>query len=155
MIDYIDDLDNFQGQIDSPRLDGPQPGRIGFWDSLLRGAGPPPVKTNLGWLLLYHALDKKDAGRYKLGAMILNKDNPEEVLYRSHHPILSPDMHYENNGKPGVVYVSGATVRGDDLYIYYGGGDRVVCVATTPMQKFLDYLVSGNPDSYELKKVSV
>ena len=155
LIDYVPDINNFEGYIESQRPEGPQPGRIGYWDSFLRGAGPPPIKTKLGWLVLYHALDKRDYGKYKLGAMILDKNNPSKVLYRSMHPILTPDMHYENNGKPGVVYASGAVVRGDDLYVYYGGADKVCCVATTPIDKFLKYLKTGNHDHYELKKVSV
>lgn len=152
-IEYIEDIDNISKTIDSSRKDGPQPGRKKSWDSILRGGGPPPIKTELGWLLFYHALEKEEYDRYKLGAMILDKDNPEKVLYRSKHPILSPDMHYENNGKPGVVYASGAIVRGDDLYIYYGGADKVVCVATTPLKEFLHYLMTGNTKPYQLKKV--
>ncbi len=153
LVEYVDDPENMENFIDSPRPEGPQPGRKNAWDNILRGAGPPPVKTDLGWLLLYHALEKRDSGRYKLGAMILDKDNPTKVLYRSAHPILSPDMDYENEGKPRVVYASGAVIRGDDLYIYYGGGDKVVCVATTPLKEFLRYMVTGNAKSYQLKKV--
>ena len=131
----------------------PQPGRKKAWDNILRGAGPPPVKTELGWLLLYHALEKEDSGRYKLGAMILDKNEPTKVLYRSKHPILSPDMYYENNGKPGIIYASGAMIKGHDLYVYYGGADKVVCVATTPVKELLKYLVTGNTKAYQLKKV--
>ena len=153
LIDYVDDLDNFKDYIHSVRPEGaPQPGRKNAWDGLLRGAGPPPLRTELGWLILYHALDKTDESRYKLGAMILDINDPTKVLYRSKHPILSPDMHYENNGKPGVVYASGALIRDDDLYIYYGGADKVVCVATTPLSKLLKYLKTGNAKSYQLEK---
>ncbi|KKR80952.1 MAG: hypothetical protein UU27_C0019G0013, partial [Parcubacteria group bacterium GW2011_GWD1_40_9] len=97
--------------------------------------------------------DKREPHKYKLGAMLLDLNNPTKILYRSKHAILSPEMHYENDGKPGVIYASGAVIRGDDLYVYYGGGDKVVCVATTPLKEFLNYLITGNPDSYELKRV--
>src|SRR5207253_3488934 len=127
LIDYVDDLNNLDDYIDSPRPQGPQPGRKDFWDNLLRGAGPPPVKTSAGWLLLYHALDKRDSGKYKLGAMILDHDHPTKILYRSAQPILTPDMPYENEGKAGVVYASGAIIKDGVLHVYYGGGDRVVC----------------------------
>ncbi len=153
LVDYIDDLHTFQGVIKSPRGFGPQQNDEGGWDHKLRGAGPPPIKTKLGWLVFYHAHDRNEPHRYKLGAMILDKDDPTKILYRSPHSILSPDMWYENEGKPGIVYASGAIIRGEDLRIYYGGGDRVVCIATTPLNKFLDYIVSGNPESYELKRV--
>ncbi len=153
-VDYIDNIDTFEGYIDSPRKYGTQPGRMDKWDNIMRGAGPPPLKTDLGWLLLYHAHDNREPHKYKLGAMILDKDNPTKILYRSEHPILSPDMYYENDGKPGVVYASGAVIKDKDLRIYYGGGDRVVCVATTPLKEFLDYMVSGSPGLYELKKIT-
>ncbi len=155
MVEYVDDLDNFKKYIDSPRAEGPQPGRENSWDNLLRGAGAPPIKTDIGWLLLYHAIDKRETGKYKLGAMILDLKDPTKILYRSAHPILYPEMWYENEGKPGIVYASGATVIGDNLFVYYGGGDRVVCMAETPLKDFLNYLVSGKPDNYELSKIFV
>lgn len=152
LIDYIDCFDGFNDTL-CIKSEPPSGGRENHWDSKMRGAGPPPLKTNLGWLLLYHAQDRKEPHKYKLGAMILDINDPKNILYRSSHSILSPDMHYENDGKPGVVYASGAIIKNDDLYVYYGGGDKVVCVATTPLKEFLDYLVTGKPDYYELKKV--
>lgn len=120
------------------------PEREGVWDSFVRGAGPPPVRTDRGWLLLYHAIDKRDPGRYKLGAMLLDINDPTKVLHRSVAPVLAPDEHYENHGKPGIVYACGAVVRDGTLLIYYGGADKVVCVATAPLEPFLDALVSGS-----------
>ena len=159
MIEYVDSLEYFDGTkfINSPRPEGtPQPGRENQWDGLVRGAGPPPIKTNFGWLLLYHAIDIREPGKYKLGAMILDAQNPTHVLYRTPHPILSPDEVYENNGKPGVVYASGAVIKNDHLYVYYGGADRVTCVATAPLDEFLAYVRSGKTKNvYHLKKASV
>lgn len=153
LVEYVKSFEELKDYIDSPRPEGPQQGRENAWDNKIRGAGPPPVKTDLGWLLLYHAQDNREPHKYKLGAMILDLKDPTKILYRSAHPVLSPDMYYENEGKPGIVYASGAVIRGDDLYVYYGGGDKVVCVASTPVKKFLDYLVSGDASDYELKKV--
>lgn len=136
MIDYIDDLDK-PNIIKSERKEGPQPGREEFWDNKIRGAGAPPLKTDLGWLLFYHATDSLDSNKYKIGAMILDKDDPKKILYRSSQPLLSPDMHYENDGKPGVVYVSGAIIKDEKIFIYYGGGDKHLCVATAPLKEFL------------------
>jgi beta-1,2-mannobiose phosphorylase / 1,2-beta-oligomannan phosphorylase len=154
-IEYVDSLLTLDRCLTSNRPAGPQPGRKDCWDTKLRGAGAPPLKTPLGWLLLYHAVDGREPHKYKLGAMLLDLKDPMKVLYRSAHPILSPDMPYENEGKPGVVYASGAAIRGDDLYVYYGGGDKVVCVASTPLKDLLDYLVSGSPKSYSLNRMSV
>lgn len=140
LIEYVDSLDAITKPISSPRPQGMQPGRKGFWDNWVRGAGAPPIKTKLGWLLLYHAIDKNDPNRYKVGAMILDSNDPTKVLYRSPQPILEPDAHYENDGKPGVVYASGAVVIGDNLVVYYGGGDKHVCIAQTPMKTLLEWL---------------
>lgn len=148
-VDYFKDVKDFEkGKFIKSRP--PSGTRDGKWDFKVRGAGSPPIKTDLGWLLLYHATEEKEPDKYKLGAMILDKNNPTKVLYRSKNAILYPDMWYENHGKPGVIYVSGAVVRGDDLYIYYGGADRVVCAAHTNLKQFLDYLKSGKPEGYKL-----
>lgn len=111
--------------------------RKGAWDSRIRGAGAPPLKTKDGWLLLYHAIDEKEPDRYKVGAMLLDLKNPKKVLYRSVNPILEPQMWYENDWKPGVVYASGAVILGDDLLVYYGGGDKYVAAARAPLADFL------------------
>jgi predicted GH43/DUF377 family glycosyl hydrolase len=110
------------------------------WDTWLRGVGPPPVKTEKGWLVLYHATTKGD-GRYKLGAMLLDLNNPTKVTYRSRGPVLEPDEWYENDWKAGVVYACGAVVKGGDLFVYYGGGDKHVCVAHTNLNDLLNSLV--------------
>ena len=116
-------------------------GRAYAWDNLMRGAGPPPIKTPYGWLLLYHAMDRRDPNRYKIGAMILDEKDPTKILYRSRQPILEPDMPYENEGyKAGVVYSCGAVVKDNELFIYYGGADKVSCVASVPFDKFLNDL---------------
>lgn len=121
------------------------PARKGFWDERVRGAGTPPIKTDLGWLLLYHAIDArnpKNVVGYKVGAMILDLHDPSRIVYRSPEPILSPDMPYENDGKPGVVYATGAVVKDGNLLVYYGGGDKHTCVAKTPMDALLNWLTT-------------
>jgi predicted GH43/DUF377 family glycosyl hydrolase len=142
LIDYLDSLDNFYNK-EKIKSKPPKGGRQEFWDNWVRGAGPPPIKTSAGWLLLYHAMDKNDPNKYKIGAMILDLNDPKKILYRAPKPILSPEMPYENDGKPGVVYASGAIVRDDKLYVYYGGGDKHVCVAETKLQPLLDWLMKN------------
>lgn len=145
LIDYVDDFNCFRKGF-CVRSNPPEGGREGFWDNWVRGAGAPPIKTAEGWLLLYHAMDKNDPGKYKIGAMILDKNKPTKILYRSPSPILDPSMPYENDGKPGVVYASGAVVKDDILFVYYGGGDKVVCVATTPLKSLINWLKKqGSP----------
>lgn len=107
------------------------------WDKWLRGAGPPPLKTDEGWLLLYHAMDD-DWSKYKIGAMILDLSDPTVILRRAKDPVLEPEAPYEENGyKPGVVYASGAVIKDGTLFVYYGGADSAVCVAFAPIAEFL------------------
>lgn len=144
-IAYIDDLDAFDVARDgfaSPYRDE-SPAHEAAWHEKVRGVGPPPIKTDRGWLVLYHAHEKGDGGRYKLGAMLLDLEDPAKVLHRACRPVLSPDARYENEGKPGIVYACGAVIRGSILHIYYGGADKVVCVATAPLAPFLDALIAG------------
>jgi predicted GH43/DUF377 family glycosyl hydrolase len=83
--------------------------------------------------------------------MLLDLKDPTKVLYRSSTPILCPDMDYENEGKPGIVYASGAIVKEGHLFIYYGGGDRVVCTATVPIDVLLHDLITGHDIHVETK----
>lgn len=134
LVDYLDTLDE-DAAIESPYYPVTDES---VWDSRLRGAGPPPIKTKDGWLLLYHATDAREPHRYKLGAMLLDLADPTKVIARSPVPVLSPDAHYENEGaKSGVVYATGATVSGDTLTVYYGGADSVVCTASVSLSGFL------------------
>lgn len=152
-ITYRKNLD-FDGQtfIKSEYKNG---GRKKDWDSWVRGAGPPPLKTKDGWLLLYHAMDQRDPGKYKVGAMLLDLKNPEKILYRCREPILEPLENYENNGfKAGVVYAAGAIIKRGKLIVYYGGADNYVCVASTSLNKFLKELkTTQKPKVKKIKKI--
>jgi predicted GH43/DUF377 family glycosyl hydrolase len=141
-IEYIDDLEKDGLVIHSEKKPGKDENR---WDNIVRGAGAPPLKTDFGWLVLYHAMDRKDPNRYKVGAMILDNDDPTKILYRCSHPILEPAESYENEGaKSGVVYVCGAVIKDETLFVYYGGADSVVCVATANVNEFLSDIIREN-----------
>ena len=147
-IDYFDDLEfNNYTPIKSFHSFG---SRENCWDNMVRGAGPPPIETKDGWLVIYHAMSNKDSHKYKLGAMILDYDDPTKIVYRSSCPILEPDAKYENEGfKPGIVYACGAAVIGDRLFVYYGGADTVTCVASADLNQFLDKLKTSKPIELE------
>ena len=144
LIDFVDDLRFENSYLEGKYKICPRPG---FWDSRKVGAGPPPIKTKEGWLLIYQAVGNDDPSRYKMGAMLLDLRDPTRVLYRSRFPILAPEEWYENQGwKYGVVYPCGAVVIDGDLFIYYGGADSVVCVATANLESFLSELkLTGSP----------
>ncbi len=141
-IEYVEDLNVFDGTkfIEGSARSG---GRKDHWDKLVRGAGAPPVKTPYGWLLFYHGFDPAHATvAYKVGAMLLDLNDPTKVLYRSSHPILQAQEWYENDWKPGVTYASGTVVVGDDLLVYYGGGDKHIAVAKMNLEEFLKKLMT-------------
>jgi predicted GH43/DUF377 family glycosyl hydrolase len=144
LIEYVDNIDSPIEPITSPRKQGPQPGRKDSWDNWIRGAGPPPIKTDRGWLLLYHAGTDGDY-RYKLGAMLLDLNNPTIITHRSPNPVLISEEWYENEWKPGIVYACGAVIKDGELFVYYGGGDKHVCVAHTPLNELLDSLIPNTP----------
>jgi beta-1,2-mannobiose phosphorylase / 1,2-beta-oligomannan phosphorylase len=155
MIDYFDSLEDFDEEQNVLRgslrkMEVSDPGR---WEHLVRGAGPPPLKTKDGWLVLYHGDDRNDPGKYKLGAMMLDANDPTKVLYRSRTPILEPDFDYENNGlKAGIVYSCGAVIKDGELYVYYGGSDTVTCVAMANVEHFLNELKTHGAPKLALEK---
>lgn len=141
---------------DMPKGDGapdPQrlPDRIIAWHKRTRSASCPPMKTKDGWLLLYHAMDKDGSDRYKLGAMLLDLKDPRKVIARSLHPILEPAEWYENDYKPGIIYASGAIIKDDKLFVYYGGGDKHVGLATVGLFELLTSIKKGG--NIKLKKI--
>jgi predicted GH43/DUF377 family glycosyl hydrolase len=141
-IEYLDDLDFRDGAAVQSRYCCS--GSEKSWDNRIRGVGPPPIRTEVGWLLLYHAMDERDPGRYKVGAMLLDLLDPSCILGRLPHPLLAPDARYENEGcKSGVVYTCGAIQAGERLLVYYGGADTVVCVATLELKQLLAQIVSA------------
>ena len=153
-VEYVHDLDTFEAEKSTFESPDPQrvPPRAIAWHHRARSAGPPPVKTDRGWLVLYHATSETEGHRYKLGALLLDRNDPTRVIARAAVPVLSPDASYENEGKPGIVYACGAVVHDDLLYVYYGGADKVVCVAMAPIAPFINALIEG--ESFTLEQQS-
>ncbi len=138
LIDFVDDLNFGPGRwLKGQYKISPRPTK---WDNHKLSIGAPPLKTKDGWLAIYHAIDRRDFGRYKIGAMLLDLNDPTKVIARTSEPILEPEVSYENDGKPGVAYPGGAVVKDGELFVYYGGGDKVTAVATAPLDDFLERL---------------
>jgi predicted GH43/DUF377 family glycosyl hydrolase len=110
--------------------------RYRMWDCVKVGATGPPIEIEEGWLLVYHGVDE---GRtYRLGVAILDKENPETVIYRSEKPILEPEEDYERFGVvPNVVFSCGAILLDSQLLIYYGGADTVIGVANFDLNEII------------------
>jgi len=140
-IDYVDHLEDLaQGRRSIKSIFRRQGDRT-EWDTWLRGAGCPPIKTDKGWLVLYHAVEKHEKDKYKIGALLLDVSDPRKVIARGPGPILTPECWYENDGKPGIVYVCGAVIKDKKLFVYYGGGDRHTCVAQVGIEDLLKWLI--------------
>ncbi|MEN9582392.1 MAG: hypothetical protein RL641_346, partial [Candidatus Parcubacteria bacterium] len=77
------------------------------WDTWVRGAGAPPIKTKKGWLLLYHATNHANPHVYRVGALLLDLKDPSKIIGRSGDDFLSAQEWYENDSKPGIVYACG------------------------------------------------
>lgn len=102
--------------------------REGKWDSARVGAGAAPIKTEAGWLEIYHGADHNH--RYCLGALLLDLNDPSKVLARSTEPIMEPIATYEKTGFFGnVVFTNGHYVDGDTIKLFYGASDEVICSA--------------------------
>lgn len=110
--------------------------RPGWWDSARIGAGAAPIRTQDGWLEIYHGAD--ESHRYCLGALLLDLHEPWKVLARSAEPIMEPTADYEINGFFGeVIFTNGHVVDGDRLRLYYGAADSVVCGADFSLHEIL------------------
>ncbi len=102
------------------------------WDGHKIGAGPAPIKTKDGWLLLYHGVYERCNGLvYRTGAMLLDLEDPSKVIARSNGYILGPQEDYERRGDvDNVIFVTGNVLENDGtVKIYYGAADTVMCLA--------------------------
>ncbi len=114
--------------------------RPDMWDSARVGAGAAPIRTDKGWLEIYHGANKDH--RYCLGALLLDLNDPSVVLARSTEPIMEPTQVYEQTGFFGnVVFTNGHYVEGDTIHMYYGASDEVICGATLSISQILSTLI--------------
>ena len=114
--------------------------RARYWDSHRVGASAPPILTEHGWLEIYHGVRMTTAGPiYRIGAVMLERDNPARVLGRCLAPLLSPREDYERVGDIGnVVFACGAIVEDDgQVKVYYGAADTSICVATAHIDEII------------------
>ena len=141
-ISYSDDLHDWSEPelVDVPKL---------WWESGRMGASTPPIKTEHGWLLLHHGVDVEDAETkrvvYRLGAMMLDLDDPTKVIRRPEGVLLEPEEYYEKFGLyiPYVVFPTSAVVVGETLNLYYGVCDTAIALGTVPLQEVIDWVMSA------------
>ena len=111
----------------------------GHWDEAKIGAGAPPFRTDLGWLEIYHGVDRNN--RYCLGAVLLDGVEPWKIIARANKPILEPQAGYECQGFFGnVVFSCGLLCKDDKVRIYYGAADTVICYAELSLKEIIETL---------------
>ncbi|MCL2463172.1 MAG: glycoside hydrolase family 130 protein [Defluviitaleaceae bacterium] len=117
------------------------------WLSNKSGAGAVPIKTEKGWLEIYHATASTcSSENYHLGAMLLDLEDPSRVIAAPEAFILAAEKDYECMGQtPNVVFTGGAVVMPDGtLNIYYGGADTRMCLAQTTVGELVEYCLESN-----------
>ncbi len=110
------------------------------WDEYKIGPGAPPIETPHGWLEIYHGVRKTAAGLlYRLGAVLLDREEPWRVIGRADEAMLSPIFPEDFHGNVGnVVFTCGAILEEDgELKVYYGAADQVMCLASAPVDAII------------------
>ena len=123
-----------------------QPRAGAWWDSLRIGLGPPPVRTEHGWLLVYHGVKETVAGQiYRVGLALVDLDEPTRVLHRLPSWVLAPLAAYERNGDvPNVVFPCGLLQAPDGIVrLYYGAADSSICLATARLDDLLEAVLAA------------
>ena len=119
------------------------------WEDNRIGGSTPPIKTDQGWLVLYHGVDNQDPRVrrvcYRLGAMMLDLEDPTKVLARTSRPIMEPETYYERFGLyiPNVIFPTANVVVGGLLYLYYGVCDTAIALATVPLDELVEHVMQG------------
>ncbi|OGG45277.1 hypothetical protein A2673_01660 [Candidatus Kaiserbacteria bacterium RIFCSPHIGHO2_01_FULL_50_13] len=135
-VDIIDDLSMKKRVNRCIEIMGP---RHGTWEEEKIGINGVPIKTKAGLLVFYHGIASDH--HYRWGAALLDPNNPNIILGRTAEPIFEPEERYEIEGEvKNVVFSNGEVLRGDTIFIYYGGGDKVLNVATCSLKRILEIL---------------
>ena len=126
-----------------------QPRAGAWWDSLRIGLGPPPLRTEHGWLLVYHGVKETVAGEiYRIGLALIDLDEPTHVLRRLSDWVLAPLAPYERTGDvPNVVFPCGLLhdAASGEVRLYYGAADDSICLATAQLDDLLEAVLAAPP----------
>jgi predicted GH43/DUF377 family glycosyl hydrolase len=114
----------------------------GMWDAGKIGLSPPPIRTEKGWLVLYHGVKMTASGCiYRLGLAMLDLENPAKLTYRADEWVFAPEESYELAGDVDkVVFPCGWLVQGDEVRLYYGGADKCIALATGSLREIVGWL---------------
>ncbi len=119
------------------------------WEGNRIGGSTPPLRTERGWLVLYHGVETVDPALrrvcYRMGGVLLDFDDPTRVLARTSIPLMEPETYYERFGLyiPNVIFPTGNVVKDGTLYLYYGVCDTAIALATAPLEAVVDAVLRG------------
>ena len=123
-----------------------QPRAGAWWDSLRIGIGPPLLKTEHGWLLVYHGVKETVAGAiYRVGLALLDLEEPTRVTHRSENWVFGPRETYERSGDvPNALFPCGLIHEPTtgELRLYYGAADTSICLATARLDDLLEAVLA-------------
>jgi predicted GH43/DUF377 family glycosyl hydrolase len=117
------------------------------WDETKIGPGAPPIRTDKGWLSIYHGVFPTMAGNvYRLGVALHKLDDPAQILGVGDRWILQPEDPWEITGYvPNVVFTCGAVPEEDGtLKLYWGGADKVMCAGTAIINELVDLCLTDS-----------
>jgi len=117
------------------------------WDEKKIGPGAPPIRTDKGWLSIYHGVFPTMAGHvYRLGAALHKLDDPAQILGIGDRWILQPEDPWEVTGYvPNVVFTCGAVPEDDGtLKLYWGGADKVMCAGTAVIDELVELCLTDS-----------
>lgn len=108
------------------------------WDCKRVGAGGPPIETRYGWLCIYHGYNQENV--YRLGTCLLDLEDPTRIIARPKSCIMEPVEPWELRGDvPNVIFSAANPVVNGIVYVYYGGADRMIGLATVSLEELIDF----------------
>ena len=119
------------------------------WEDNRIGGASPPIRTEQGWLVLYHGVGNVDRATrrvcYRLGAIMLDLDDPTKVIARPDHFLMEPETYYERFGLyiPNVIFPTANIVKDGLLYLYYGVCDTAISLATVPLDELVAHVMQA------------
>lgn len=117
------------------------------WEDNRIGGSTPPIKTDAGWLVFYHGVETLDSSVkrvcYRVGALLLDLDDPTRILARTPEPLMEPETYYERFGLyiPNVIFPTANVVKDGLIYLYYGVCDTAIALATARLDAVLDHVL--------------
>ncbi|MBC8449142.1 MAG: glycosidase [Chloroflexi bacterium] len=138
---YSDDLLTWREEDMAP-IYGPRDDDPDAWDHKSVGSNGVPIETEQGWLLINHGYNEDHV--YKFGVCLVDLDDPSKVIRRPRRAIFWPEELWELRGDvPNVVFSNANPVVEGAVYVYYGGGDHVIGLATCQLDELLNFVRFG------------